>query len=289
MEKTKTVGIFSLAVLKIRLLADFLLNNKKGLSATNQATATISYGVANGIFPNRNFVSMFSLSVQKPREDSGAYGLKNDRSQIKEFLTSVLERCSPVNSIKYYVLLIIFLFKFEGVQAQLNDKSIQDNTAYPVMVGESVPEDFYTKKHLFYVDGTTVTKSFEEYKGKMIILDFWASWCGMCLSQMGKAEKLSQKYGDKVAFVLVNAKHRRDDLSKIKKTYGETLSQIGGSTLPTVYNDEYLFHLFPHASIPRYVWVSPRGIVLAITGHSFVNSEQIDEVINMLRGQGNYE
>jgi hypothetical protein len=106
---------------------------------------------------------------------------------------------------------------------------------------------------------------------------------------MPKGEKLSQHYADTLAMVLVNTKHRRDDLQKIKKTYIETLSRIGGSSLPTVYDDEYLIRLFPHASIPRYVWISPRGTVLAITGHTFVNKEQIDNVIDLLRGQGNYE
>ena len=120
-------------------------------------------------------------------------------------------------------------------------------------------------------------------------MDFWASWRGMCITQLDKGEKLSKRYADTLSILLVNTKHRRDDLTKIKNMYSETLSQIGGSTLPTVYDDEYLIRLFPHASIPRYVWISPRGTVLAITGHSFVNNKQIDDVIDLLRGQGNYD
>ncbi len=183
-------------------------------------------------------VSMFSLSAQTPRKDSGANGLP---------------------------------------------------TVAPINVGDRVPEDFYTRQYKVYTNGTAITTDLKHLKGKLIILDFWATWCGMCLTQMPKGEKLSQRYADTLAMVLVNTKHRRDDLQKIKKTYNETLSRIGGNLLPTVYDDEYLIRLFPHASIPRYVWISPRGTVLAITGHTFVNKEQIDNVIDLLRGQGNYE
>ncbi|WP_293879869.1 TlpA family protein disulfide reductase [Sphingobacterium sp. UBA1498] len=183
-------------------------------------------------------VSMFSLSAQTPRKDSGANGLP---------------------------------------------------AVAPINVGDRVPEDFYTRQYKVYTNGKATTTDLKHLKGKLVILDFWASWCGMCLTQMPKAEKLSQRYADTLAMVLVNTKHRRDDLQKIKKTYIETLSRIGGNLLPTVYDDEYLIRLFPHASIPRYVWISPRGNVLAITGHTFVNKEQIDNVIDLLRGQGNYE
>ena len=183
-------------------------------------------------------VSMFSLSAQTPRKDSGADGLP--------------------------------------AIAAIN-------------VGDRVPEDFYTRNYKIYTNGKAVNIDLKHLKGKLIILDFWASWCGMCLTQMPKGEKLSQRYADTLAMILVNTRHRRDDLQKIKKTYNETLSRIGGGSLPTVYDDEYLIRLFPHASIPRYVWISPRGTVLAITGHTFVNKEQIDDVIDLLRGQGNYE
>ncbi|MDR0262544.1 MAG: TlpA family protein disulfide reductase [Sphingobacterium sp.] len=158
-----------------------------------------------------------------------------------------------------------------------------------IHVGDKVPEDFYTRKYRIFANGETITADLRHLKGKLIILDFWASWCGMCLTQIPKGELLSQRYGDTLAMVLVNTKNRRDDLMKIKKTYNETLSRIGGGSLPTVYEDDYLIRLFPHAAIPRYVWISPHGMVLAITGHTFVNSNQIDAVIDLLRGQGNYE
>lgn len=159
----------------------------------------------------------------------------------------------------------------------------------PIHVGDRVPDDFYTRKYKLFVNGEAITTDLRHLKGKLVILDFWASWCGMCLTQMNKAEKLTERYTDTLAVLLVNSLDRGDDLQKIKQVYDNTLVRMGGASLPTVYGDEYLLSLFPHSSIPRYVWISPRGTVLAITGHSFVNSQQIDAVIDLLRGQGNYD
>ncbi len=192
----------------------------------------------------------------------------------------------------YSALLSVLCFSMFSLSAQTPRKDSGADGLIPIAainVGDRVPEDFYTRQYKVYADGNPIITDLTQLKGKLVILDFWASWCGMCLTQMPKGEKLSQRYADTLAIVLVNTKHRRDDLSKIRKTYNETLSQIGGSTLSTVFDDEYLIRLFPHASIPRYVWISPRGTVLAITGYTFVNNKQIDGVIDLLRGQGNYE
>lgn len=205
-------------------------------------------------------------------------------------IVSSLIFCIPINR---YSFLLLFGFLFQSISLTGQEKNLLDRgeilSVKALNVGDRVPDEFYAKEYKLFANNKAITTDLKHLKGKLIILDFWASWCGMCLTQMPNGEKLNQRYADTLAIVLVNAKHRRDDLTKIKKTYKQKLSRIGGSTLSTVYDDEYLIRLFPHASIPRYVWISPRGTVLAITGHSFVNSKQIDDVIDLLRGQGNYE
>lgn len=40
-------------------------------------------------------------------------------------------------------------------------------------------------------------KRFSDYKGKPLIINVWASWCGPCRSEMGSLERLSRRYGGK--------------------------------------------------------------------------------------------
>lgn len=44
---------------------------------------------------------------------------------------------------------------------------------------------------------------FSNLRDKVIIVNFWATWCGPCVAEMPELQSLYKKYGDRVAFVLV--------------------------------------------------------------------------------------
>lgn len=41
------------------------------------------------------------------------------------------------------------------------------------------------------------TKKFSDFKGKPLIINVWASWCGPCLAEMGSLERLARRYNGK--------------------------------------------------------------------------------------------
>jgi thiol-disulfide isomerase/thioredoxin len=41
------------------------------------------------------------------------------------------------------------------------------------------------------------SKKFSDYKGKPLIINVWASWCGPCRAEMGSLERLAQRYNGK--------------------------------------------------------------------------------------------
>ena len=43
-----------------------------------------------------------------------------------------------------------------------------------------------------------------DFFGKPVVLNFWASWCGPCKSEMPHFEEAYQKYGEDINFVIVN-------------------------------------------------------------------------------------
>ena len=44
----------------------------------------------------------------------------------------------------------------------------------------------------------------QDFFDKPILLNFWASWCGPCKSEMPDLEKAYQQYGDDIHFLIVN-------------------------------------------------------------------------------------
>jgi thiol-disulfide isomerase/thioredoxin len=70
------------------------------------------------------------------------------------------------------------------------------------------------------------------YKGKVVVLNFWASWCGPCKAEMPALQQVSKEYAGKpVTFIGVDSSDVRDSASKLltdlKVTYPTVYDKAG--------------------------------------------------------------
>jgi cytochrome c biogenesis protein CcmG/thiol:disulfide interchange protein DsbE len=66
--------------------------------------------------------------------------------------------------------------------------------------GATLPE-----ANLTYIAGGDGTLSLADLRGKPVLVNFWATWCGYCVKELPMLSKMQAKYGaDKVAVIAVN-------------------------------------------------------------------------------------
>jgi thiol-disulfide isomerase/thioredoxin len=87
----------------------------------------------------------------------------------------------------------------------------------------------------------------EDYRGKVLFLNLWATWCGPCRAEMPSMEKLYQRFKDKGLDILaVNIQERKADVEAFmrrnKLTFpavldedGRIARQYGVMGIPTSY------------------------------------------------------
>lgn len=143
-------------------------------------------------------------------------------------------------------------------------------------IGEKVPDIEFTM-----VNYPKRKVRLSDFEGKLVILDFWATWCGSCIAKFSKLESLQNVYGNKLQILLVNSSNTGDNENKILEFFKRRKNEIGQPyQLASAVLDSLADMLFPHKSVPHYAWISANGSVKAITASKHISSENIKKVID---------
>lgn len=137
----------------------------------------------------------------------------------------------------------------DAVQDETNEPEKQDEPAsyQELMEGDTAP-DFTAD----LADGSTFTLS--EQSGKVVLLNFWATWCGPCVGEMPAFEKLYKEYGDEVAVLAVNC---LEDEETVRQFIAEN-----GYTFPIAFDVEGVVNMkYPTDGIPYTLVIGKDGTV----------------------------
>lgn len=106
------------------------------------------------------------------------------------------------------------------------------------------------------LDGTTVKLS--DLKGKPVLINFWATWCGPCVGEMPAFQRLEKDYGDKIGLIAVNAGEDTDTVKDFITS--------NNYTFPVALDENYeIASLYPTNGIPYTVVVDANGKITHVS------------------------
>ncbi len=157
------------------------------------------------------------------------------------------------------------LFSEKNLQAQNTNMEIKQ-----LSIGDQCPN--FQFNNILY--GNTKSSHLSDYKGRILILDFWATWCGPCVSSMPHLDSLQKQFGDKIAVLQITSED-----STVVKNFKKNSSIIKNINLPTVTGKNVMTKYFPHYMIPHTIIIDEKGIVKSTTTPEAITKTAIESII----------
>ncbi|TDS06815.1 TlpA family protein disulfide reductase [Sphingobacterium paludis] len=164
-----------------------------------------------------------------------------------------------------FCLLFSVLASAQSTAHQTSGNGPLDNKT--LSVGDSVPEELWNMalEVVNHPSGKQTIKLGDFSNKKMIILDFWATWCVPCIRSLHHLDSIQHELKNELQIIPVSAQK--------KKTIVPFLSNRKISLISVV-SDSLLIQYFPHLTVPHHVWIE-NGVVTAITHDAYSSRANI--------------
>lgn len=145
-------------------------------------------------------------------------------------------------------------------------------TRDPVGVSEEAAPDVT----LEYIDGTS--QQLSDLRGKPVVLNFWASWCPACISEMPDFGEVHRRLGDEVEFVGVN-------MQEVDLDAAVALAEQTGVDYRLAHDPEgAIYNQFRGIAMPTTVFISADGAVQSVHAGAIFANELLETIESELLG-----
>ncbi len=180
---------------------------------------------------------------------------------------------------KLTTLLCCFLLLTGITSAQ--DKIVRDYGRPPLVpgiaelkIGDQVPDILIDK--IINNDKRSIRTS--DYKDKLLVLDFWDTYCTVCIASMPKLDSLQRVFGDQIKLLSVTYQPE-EMISKFFKTSRFLNERNPPVNRASVVDDRILRSYFRYETNPHVVWIN-KGKVVAITGGEYITKTNIQALLD---------
>lgn len=125
--------------------------------------------------------------------------------------------------------------------------------------------------------GNTKEIRLADYRGKVIILDYWATWCAGCILSMPKMHELAEEMSEDVALLAVTRQDEKVVSRYLEITASKKMRQLRDS-FSTIVSGDMLSDLIPHRSLPHIAIINRYGVLEQTTLPHLLNTSILQAI-----------
>ncbi|RUA17562.1 MAG: TlpA family protein disulfide reductase [Clostridia bacterium] len=115
-----------------------------------------------------------------------------------------------------------------------------------------------------------------DYSGKIVLLNFWGSWCPPCRAEMPAFEKIYEKYDGKVVVIGVGINDSKGNLIRFAKSIGVTYPIVNDRTSEIARN----YHI---RSLPTTYRINQKGEIHGVAVGGLSEEQLIQAIEDLLQ------
>ena len=186
---------------------------------------------------------------------------------------------NPKKALPILVILFVSAISSYAVQQYL-EQDAMNNPQQALIQTELAEGESFTRPEFAMADIDGEMRNIKDWDGKVILLNFWATWCPPCLSEIPGFIELQQQYGEQglqvIGIAVDNEEAVREYMNEVKINYPIMISEFEATELSSRYGNRV-------GALPYSVIINREGEVSnMITGElSMIKAEKLLEKLNI--------
>ena len=156
---------------------------------------------------------------------------------------------------------------------------IHKNPAPPA-VGNEIGDECYDMD-VELIDGSD-TVNIKDYRGKVVVINFWGTWCGPCKAELPHFNDVANEYEGRVVVLTLHTSYGNDPVVYVEENFPDSKIVWAYDVALDDFSDEYYTALSGKGSYPMTIILDEDGVITFVREGSLTHEELVDEVESAL-------